>query len=290
MFCEVKNVCMDNEYEDKQMMLRGDADSQVTVESIEELTASVRNIIQNVIGDSLKIADSLNDEMRPVIAHIKFIMDNVQEFRDSFANEIKNILNSEVKEESKRSWKKWAEYGWTMAPMMPLGYFEKTPANIDEANLWMKTFCNRHAMEMLFEDLRKTDINKEDLESAIFCYNNKQYKACALILFGIIDAKLICKQGNGETYRAAGIKATKKLHEKFKNGKEKQLNIIFLRSINTLRCLEKMFEKGDNFIKEPDIINRNFISHGMNTRSVCKRDCIQIFLLVYNSMWFIDEV
>ena len=108
MFCEVKNVCMDNEYEDKQMMLRGDADSQVTVESIEELTASVRNIIQNVIGDSLKIADSLNDEMRPVIAHIKFIMDNVQEFRDSFANEIKNILNSEVKEESERSWKKWA--------------------------------------------------------------------------------------------------------------------------------------------------------------------------------------
>ena len=62
MFCGVKNVCMDNEYEDKQMMLR--------VESIEELTASVRNIIQNVIGDSLKIADSLNDEMRPVIAHL----------------------------------------------------------------------------------------------------------------------------------------------------------------------------------------------------------------------------
>ena len=70
MFCGVKNVCMDNEYEDKQMMLRGDADSQVTVQSIEELTASVRNIIQNVIGDSLKIADSLNDEMRPVIAHL----------------------------------------------------------------------------------------------------------------------------------------------------------------------------------------------------------------------------
>ena len=63
MFCGVKNVCMDNEYEDKQMMLRGDADSQVTVESIEELTASVRNIIQNVIGDSLKIADSLNDQL-----------------------------------------------------------------------------------------------------------------------------------------------------------------------------------------------------------------------------------
>jgi len=55
-------------------------------------------------------------------------------------------------------------------------------------------------------------------------------------------------------------------------------------------CFEKFFENGNDFRKEPKLINRNFIAHGMNRRDVRKRDCIQLFLALYNLVDFLDFI
>lgn len=47
---------------------------------------------------------------------------------------------------------------------------------------------------------------------------------------------------------------------------------------------------GENFVKEPKTINRNYIDHGMNTRDVRKRDCVQLFLATYNLCEIMDEL
>ena len=51
---------------------------------------------------------------------------------------------------------------------------------------------------------------------------------------------------------------------------------------------QMLFEKANDFMREPDTLNRNYIGHGMNRRSVRKRDCIQLFLALNNLMEFLD--
>ena len=46
---------------------------------------------------------------------------------------------------------------------------------------------------------------------------------------------------------------------------------------------------GDDFVKEPDVINRNFVGHGMNRRKVRRKDCIQLFLALYNVVDMTEE-
>ena len=75
-----------------------------------------------------------------------------------------------------------------------------------EANQKMKPYCSRKAMDELFATLQRASVKKEDLNTAIFCYDNRQYKACALVLLGVIDAKLIRKQ-NRNGYRCTGSRA-----------------------------------------------------------------------------------
>lgn len=54
--------------------------------------------------------------------------------------------------------------------------------------------------------------------------------------------------------------------------------IGFYSAIETLKIL---FASGDDFRNYMDVINRNYLSHGMATRTLNKIDCIQIFLTLY---------
>ena len=74
-----------------------------------------------------------------------------------------------------------------------------------------------------------------------------------------------------------------------KFGEEQRL-FEALYQINLLSCLDTYFSYGDNFAKEPNVINRNYIDHGMNTREVRKRDCIQLFLATYNLCEIMDDI
>lgn len=55
--------------------------------------------------------------------------------------------------------------------------------------------------------------------------------------------------------------------------------------VNLFACLKTVFANANDFRREPSVINRNFIDHGMTNRNVRKRDCIQLFLLLNN---FVD--
>ena len=143
---------------------------------------------------------------------------------------------------------------------------------------------------MVFNKIKKKNTKKSDLDSAIFCYRNKQYKACAMLIFCLIDSLLIKRQSKDQ-WRKVGLNAIKKLNEKFEEKlSSRSLFIIGLYNTNLKTCLETIFAQGKNFVKEPSIINRNFISHGMNTRVVRKRDCTQLFIVLHNLLYFLDRL
>ena len=194
-------------------------------------------------------------------------------------------LTDEEAEQLVESNRTWGQYGWTYIPSMPISMYDTPPADIKEANKVAIQYCTAAEMEKVFDELGKWKLNHKDLESAVFCYKNKQYKACALLLCGLIESKLIRLRKDKD--RPVGSGAVKQLKRNYDDSGEKILAEAMF-TYNLLSYLETLFAQGKGFKAEPDTLNRNYIGHGMNHRAVRKRDCIQLFLALNNLMQFFD--
>lgn len=227
-----------------------------------------------------------------IASNIVLALNASQQIIASFVSAVENIsiptLSEERKQEMLESHLRWGRLGWTWFQDVPMSFYDNPPTDIKDANAKVKHLCTMQGMESIFNRLRAQKVNHEDLESAIFCFCNRQYKACALMLFGLIDAKLIRVQPRNKK-REVGSKAVRLLKTQFEGNKDEQVLYIMLFCSNLFACLETMFAYGNNFKDEPDIVNRNFADHGMNRRRIRKRDCIQLFLVLNNLMYFLSE-
>lgn len=183
--------------------------------------------------------------------------------------------------------------GWTFPPSASLSVFDAFPIDRDQANQYMERICTEDEMDDGFSRLHSKIMEKEDMDSAVFCYKNEQYKACALLLFSLIDGILIRKQelevGDvKKANRSVGKKAVEKLKAKYGIPEDESSVMTLLLDSNLIACLMSFYANGDNFKKEPPTINRNFISHGMMERTVQKYDCIQLFLALLNLLEFVE--
>lgn len=247
--------------------------------------------------ESLKhIGKTVSESMSGMTNVAKMIASSLEPFRqlsETIGKTLSSLRFSNITEEEidewKTNYKRWGELGWTVLPNASLNLFKEIPTDEAAAHKAAMRYCDKEAMGYIFSRLAEKKIKKKDLESAIFCYYNRQYKACALLLFGIIDSKLIKVQPK-ETNRKVGYKATRVFEKMLEKSGEEQLLFAALYQINLLSCLDTYFANGENFVKEPKIINRNYIDHGMNTRDVRKRDCVQLFLATYNLCEIMDEL
>ena len=265
---------------------------------MKDITENVSNILQvgQAVVDSLRPAfEALGNIVMKAdqfATAIKPMLDVIQQISASFAESISNISIPTFSEEERQrlleSHCQWGKLGWTWFQDAPMNFYDNPPTDMKDANTKVKHLCTTQGMEGIFSQLREQKINHEDLESAIFCFRNKQYKACALMLFGLIDAKLIRVQPRNKK-REVGSKAVRLLKTQFEGNKDEQVLYIMLFCSNLFACLETIFAYGNNFKNEPDIVNRNFADHGMNRRRIRKRDCIQLFLVLNNLMYFLSE-
>ena len=90
--------------------------------------------------------------------------------------------------------------------------------------------------------------------------------------------------------RNVGAKAVTMVKQRTKEDVNIEIFSINLFYVNFFSCLEKMFENGNDFKKQPDIINRNFLDHGMLTRRAIRKDCIQLFLVYCNMLELLDLI
>lgn len=231
------------------------------------------------------IIENLNKTLNRVAETINAITSSFTETWKNFSfpgfteKEKENIISAQIQ---------WGEYGWTQPPESPVRLFYEKPSNAKEAYNQASEYCSNAYMDFLFSDLRRMKfVKKADLDEAIFDYKNRKYKSCALILFGLIDARLIRLQRkedrNKKGKRASGASAARKLAHRIESTHDLSQMVFFLFSFqNVGACLQKVFADGNDFKTQPEVINRNFLDHGMLHRKVTKRDCIQLFLLYYN--------
>ena len=276
------------------------------VDAFEVARMRMKDITENV-SNILQVGQAVVDSLRPAFESLanmvikadqfaiamKPMLDAIQQISASFAETIANISIPTFSEEEKQklleSHCKWGELGWTWFQDAPMDFYDNPPADIRDANAKVKHLCTAQGMESIFNQIREQKINHEDLESAIFCFRNKQYKACALMLFGLIDAKLIRVQSRSKGKRKVGANAVRQLKTQFEENKDEQVFYTMLFCSNLFASLETIFAYGNDFRDEPDTINRNFVDHGMNRKRIRKRDCIQLFLVLSNLMYFLSK-
>lgn len=250
------------------------------------------------IGDS--IAKSMKKALEPLCEQMANVRKNFQTWFDNYGKKLSEILSqitlSTLSEEDKKrineNYRIWGEYGWTIIPNAPIYLFNEAPLDKKEANKIALTHCKNEQMQTLFDELKiHKKIKKDDFYEMVFAFNNKKYKSCAMLLISSIEALMIRKQGAKRGDRKLiGSKAGKKALGNIMNDYDMDTVVYILFSYtNLMAAIDNLFENGNNFEKQPSTLNRNFLTHGMMTRKVKRMECIQLFLLYYNLLYFIDR-
>lgn len=189
-------------------------------------------------------------------------------------------------QENKKAVCKWGFYGWSLPPEPDVDFFLSYPASQADADKQMKRFCSNKALQNLWAMTRKlSNCKKSDFDEAIFAFEQKKYKSCALLLFSLIDAKLIRfqKRFHDDGQIQVGTGAIRYFERRYQNEYTVDFPLLpNLAFFNTLICLREVYKRYPNFSDIPHIINRHFVAHGMTIKPVRKKDCVQLFYLYFN--------
>lgn len=240
----------------------------------------------NSIGEMTnRIIVSINQSFAPVLEGFVKIQENISRELGKVAK----VWNEFDWEALEVNYRKWGEFGWTFIDNVPLALFAKWPESQIEADKQALQFFNKNEMEKLFDDLRKLHTNRKDIESAVFCFNNKQYKASAMLLCAMIESPFIKIQQIDQKRRKVGKNAVKKFSDKCAGTLSlENKRFLYLYSVNVFSFLTMLFDDAEDFKSEPKQLNRNFINHGMEKRDVRRKDCVKLFLGLYNTIEMIN--
>ena len=208
------------------------------------------------------------------------ISDAIKEFNSSYfdSNEKNNLISI---------YQTLGTYGWTLPPTATWFDITIIPQNQSEANQIMSSYITASNIVSLLDVIRNEKrVKRPDFEEAVFCYKNRKYKACAMLLFSLIDGIYLHTQPSSNTlnqYRKVGTKGISRFQKDLQASNKEPWLFSSLLEINVVSCLSSIYKSYNSFNNEPtNIINRNFVMHGMGNRKVLRRDCTQLFLLYYN--------
>ena len=260
----------------------------------------LENIIKSIVPEPIQTVQRLQKALEPIISISKTIDRMVNgidlQFKSFFEKIHIPTISDERKEQLRLSFSTWGECGWTLPPNAELDVFVSPPNTLAEADRTMLPYCDKTSLLALWQKTKEIKgVKIKDFEEAIFSFESKKYKSCAMMLLSLIDAKLIRMQRkedrNTNGKRKSGIGAIKKIEKRIE--KENDINkkcLLLLSYANLFACLKAVFADGNDFKVQPKLVNRNFVDHGMLTRNVRKRDCIQLFLLYFNFLEFFEII
>lgn len=253
---------------------------------------------------ALEHAFDLTDDQRATISKIKIMNRYIEDMTNNLFNSIVDSLRRaqkeledalvQAKEFYQWSWEgaekcgyEWAKYGWTIIWDAPPSLFLTCPTSLENADELAFEYFNEDSVDKLISDILKFRDDMGDIHSANTCYQFGQYKASCLMLLTLIEKVLITSKCNHK--RSVGKGAIKSFEELTIKSDKKYQNIRLLNAKNTLSYLNTIFRNADDFLVQPEGINRNFLAHGMYENEVTKNDCIKMFLGLYNVVRFYDR-
>lgn len=294
--------CIYNTYDDKKhccmrFVLAQKATCNQMMENIRPALSQFAEMLSGMYNNYLNNLKPVLEGLQTWLAqyqefykdYLAGIADQVRSIIDVFSNISIPNLSEEDRQKIHEKYSKWGSYGWTSTDFLSEDLLDIQPNDFADANKKAKKILDSKGVEVLFEQMSFIPgIKKADLSELRNSYYAKQYKACALVGFAMIDSKLIRAQGRAAVNRKLGKRGLDKLKEKYQDDIE-GFFLLSLSANNLFCCLEKMFECSQNFKTQPTVINRHFLVHGMLHRRVTQRDAIQTVLVVYN-LYYLTEL
>lgn len=281
------------------------------ISKVAEATETIRQNLAQAIAPALKMSEALKnitsawqttwqstwfDNLKGITESYKSMIPDYSKMFSGISSALQELVNNihipTITEENKKrliqSYTAWGKLGWTLPPNAELNAFNTEPKDAKDAYQRLRGCFTASAMDDLFTEIRQLKhIKKSDFDEAVDCFKTGNYKACSLILFSLIDSRLIRSQIDEERNRSgmrpsgkqAAINLFGRIESKYIT---ESMLFTVLDQVNILAALETVFEAGKDFKVQPTVINRNFVDHGMLYRNVTRKDCIMLFLLLYN--------
>ncbi len=261
-------------------------DGLTKIKELEDgLKRAVEDSALQVAYDSIKLSTERISEYTSVLQSSEW-----QTIRERINSLKIPQLSKPRKQALLASYEAWGKIGWTLDPEEELAaLFACNPGLEKEADrkALSKVKVDR-VIEAILEDPR---VKRTDIEEAIHDFEDKRYKSCALILFSLIDAQLIRlqkKPKDPKKRRPSGAGALPEVRKRSGIGAHDEWLLSALFYVNVFACIETVFASGNDFKKQPSVINRNFVAHGMLWNKVTRKNCIQLLLLYYNMLEMLD--
>lgn len=281
---------------------------QVTIPKVNlpDISASISQIMQ-VSKFAQSILSSVQhtwlENLPKITASLKLNLPDYSKTISGMTSAIQEMLkgitiptiSEERKQQLIESYTAWGKLGWTMPPEAKGNEFNKPPENSTAAYNQLRYCTTDSCMEKIFNELSEMpNLKKSDLKEAIECYRNKHYKSSCFIIFSMIDSRLIRSQLDSERdrngFRRSGEKAANILFGRIQTNRiTDQMIFTMLDQVNLLEALRVFFNNGNDFKVQPQVINRNFLDHGMLYRKVIRKDCVMLFLLLLNLTEFLNN-
>ena len=238
--------------------------------NISEILQPIQNTMLN-FETMHKSLTQLSTQIANTLASIKF---------PSYTDEQKERINLTLKI--------WGKYGWCVIDDAPLDVIYDAPISFKDANDKMSVYYSEQIEKEIFEYL-ELRINSEYFKNAVELYSRGMYLSCAMALFAMTD--FYCINVNSNTNKKVGFRAIKCLHEDVKKSdKIKDYIYLLFDAVNLISCLYVYFDDTENFTKNCEVLNRNYVMHGMHNKNVDKLECKKLFLLLYSLLKFEDNV
>lgn len=199
-------------------------------------------------------------------------------FEDALPSERFSLFPDFQKEEMKKK-------GW-MLPHAFINWHLQASGSFKTEDLYIDTISE------MFDSLFCFNIGQENsridryYKQAISCYKNSYYYSCAVSLFPIIES---CHQALTRFKENDFYKIKKHLDE-VKTAIDGVQQIYEKKILHYSNLVKQFNDLAENHYfnvsldrdNEPEIINRNRLMHGIFSREVSKKDCLQLFCCVSN--------
>ena len=275
--------------------------TNISNSSMRSFLTTCENIRQSLNGVTVEFIATISKVVNS--DWYKSMLETFQRFTETVSQYVFDLdipeINQEEKERLIYSFKEWGKYGWTVCNFVPFEEYSNAPLNLKDADKRFRRYFSKNEMDMFFKNLESKSRRKKDIREAVNCYNNGYYKASSMILFSLIDSILIRKnlkdyknekKVNEKAKLHSGMPAIK-AYEKKLNPSFKLTNLLFnlFKFISLFRAMKAYFDDTKDFTKKFDLVNRNYLDHGMTYKPVKKIECIKLFI-IYDNLLTISKM
>jgi hypothetical protein len=242
-------------------------------EQIESQSESINRMVQSA-------ASVLSDVWVPNI-------NSVVSLTEQFSSSISHVFEQLIKGFPSFDWLgkgeaivRWGKHGWVIYPTMSMNVILDVPDSRIEADEIMRSCLTTEYMQGVRNRLTKAVRRKSDLEEALWLFDQRHYKPCAMVLCSMIEGELFNRaKKNGKGRRSA--KEPIDRLQKLCSAEGVDACVSAYIAMGACESYGHFFADGKDFKRDIEgDLNRNFLQHGMMYKRVTRTVCVKLLLLL----------